>query len=407
MVKSQIRLGLAVLSAVVLTACGAHTTSQDDQLLPDYDPTPTQVNTPAVEADKADLWLPLQLAEQQVLSPGWLTAPLHADGVFLSAEHHHDVLTFRAVDTTGTILWEAQRPLSCTGFTLTAANDQHLAVLTDIDADVQTFGHTTATAYDLRTGQQVWGPVDVPGPHHGPGTVFAAPPEAAMGASGDKVVLDPASGQVLLDERQAPEAKILGEFYGLVLVARDDEVQAFETSALAEAGLEADPSWSLSTADHNWDDQQLHATAPSPNPDMEYGTGAILIGTNSTDRALISLVDGVIIAEEVAAAGQDSSSQTWVTVGQELAGYSPQGELLFVESLEGLQLIGVGGAIAYVENADGDVQTHNVITGALSRSYDPQAPGELVVPQLIDTNGAAILEGDHSYYLVPGYESRQ
>lgn len=396
-----------MLAAVVLTACGASANSQEQQLLPDYDPTPTQVNSSAVEVDKTDLWLPLQLAEQQVLSPGWLTEPLHADGVFLSAKHDDDVLIFRAVDATGSILWEAQRPRSCTGFALTAANDQHLAVLTDIDADVQTFGHTTATAYDLHTGQQVWGPVDVPGPHHGPGTVFAAPPEAAMGASGDKAVLDPASGQVLLDERQVPEVNILGEFYGLVLVARDDEVQAFDASALAESGFDADPSWSLSVADHKWDAEQLHAAVPGPNPGMENGAGAVLLGTNSTDRALISLTDGAIIAEEVAAAGQDSSSQTWVTVGEELAGYSAQGELLFAEALEGLQLIGVGGAIAYVENADGDIQTHNVITGALSRSYDPQATGELVVPQLIDTNGAAILEGAHSYYLVPAYESRQ
>ena len=94
-----------MLAAVVLTACGANATSQEGQLLPDYDPTPTQVNSSAVEVDKTDLWLPLQLAEQQVLSPGWLTEPLHADGVFLSAKHDDDVLIFRAVDATGSILW--------------------------------------------------------------------------------------------------------------------------------------------------------------------------------------------------------------------------------------------------------------------------------------------------------------
>ena len=179
--RGLLGIGAALVAATLLSSCGSIGGSQG-HTLPDYDPQPAQVNAPAAEVKKDELRLPLQFTHQSVVAPGWQTPPHSADGVFLSAGHHDDVLTFRAVDDTGTILWEAQRPLSCTGFTLTTANNEGYAVLTDIDADVQTFGHTVAAAYDLHTGGQVWGPVEVPGPHHGPGTVFAAPPEEAVWA---------------------------------------------------------------------------------------------------------------------------------------------------------------------------------------------------------------------------------
>ena len=400
-VTSPVRIGVVLTAAVVLSACSS---GQQTELLPDYDPEPQQVNSPAGTTDTSDLRLPLQLAEGQVVAPGWRTPPHTADGVSLSAEHHEDVLTFRAVDVTGTVLWEAQRPLSCTGFTLTSDGDQHVAVLTDIDAEVQTFGHTVASGYDLHSGEQLWGPVEVPGPHQGPGTVFASPPEAAMGSNGPKVVLDPATGEVLLDEREIQDIRILGEFYGTILVAHDGDVKAYAASTLADSGLDGDPQWSLPIADHQWDEEQLAVSVPSPNPGLEDDAGAVLIGTDSTDRALVRLGDGQLLAEELSDAGQDPSSQTWVTLGQELSGYDTEGELLFQEPQEGLELVGVGAAIAYVENPDGDIETRNVITGALSRSYDPQDTGELVVPHVIETDGAAILEGPDSYYLVPGAE---
>lgn len=399
--RASVALGIA---AVLLSACSASGTSSEE-VLPAYDPVPRTVDQPAIDVDATQLRVPRQLAERQVVDPGWQTPPHGVDGVFLSAGHTADVLTFRAVDVHGTVLWEADRPLSCTGFTLTTANEQHSAVLTDIDAPVQTFGDTVAAAYDLHTGQHVWGPVQVPGPHHGPGTVFAAPSDQAMGASGPRVVLDPATGEVLLDERQTPDVQILGEFHGTVLIADDAQVQAHSATALAESGLTTQPLWSLPIDDSDWDTQRLSAVSPTPNPGVEDGAGAVLLGTDDTNRALVSLADGEVLADRLAAAGQDPSSQTWVTIGQHLAAYDVTGQALYEEPHDGLDIVGVGAAIAYVKNTDGDVEARNVVTGSIGRSYDPQDTGTLTVPRVITATGAGILDGGGAYYLVPLQEA--
>src|SRR5699024_7593414 len=125
--------GAALISVLALSACDG----SEAEPLPDYDPVPVAVDRLAAEVYPAELRLPLQLADAPVLAPGWQTPPHYADDVFLSAADNDGVLTFRAVDTSGTVLWETQRPLSCTGFTLTSAQDQSYAVLTDIDDDVQ------------------------------------------------------------------------------------------------------------------------------------------------------------------------------------------------------------------------------------------------------------------------------
>src|SRR5699024_6865827 len=61
------------------------------------------------------------------------------------------------------------------------------------------------------TGKQKWGPVDVPGPMRGPGTVFAAedadPTEA--------LALDPATGEAVQDG--SSDVRRLGEYKGTIL----------------------------------------------------------------------------------------------------------------------------------------------------------------------------------------------
>lgn len=394
--KAQMFVGLTLVTALTLSACGSD--GAQGQLLPDYDPVPVAVDTPAAEVDTSELRLPLQLADNQVLEPGWQTPPHYADDVFLSAADDDDVLTFRAVDTSGTVLWEAQRPLSCTGFTLTSGQDQSYAVLTDIDDDVQGFGNTVASAYDLHTGEAVWGPVDAPGPHQGPGTVFGAPPEEAMGDSGPKVLLDPATGNLLLDET-ADDVTILGEFHGTVLLMHNDQVEAYRADELADTGLTAEPLWTIPT--DTWDNNGLTARLPVTSSDPSDDPGAVLLGTNDTNRALVQLATGEVLADQLTAAGQDPSSQTWVTIGQQYAGYAADGQLLYQEANHGLQFRGVGAAVAYLENADGDLEARNVVTGDIGRSYDPQDTGALTVPTLITATGAGILDAGEQYYLVP------
>ena len=396
---TRLRIGAVLIGAVLLSACGSD--NFQGQILPDYDPTPAQVDSPAPQIHKDELRLPLQFTHQSVVAPGWQTPPHRAEDVFLSAGHDDDILTFRAVDDTGNILWEAQRPLSCTGFTLTTADNESYAVLTDIDAEVQSFGHTVAAAYDLHTGEQVWGPVEVPGPYQGPGTVFAAPPEESMGASGPKVVLDPASGDVLVDEKEMPEVTILGEFHGLVLLSVNNQVQAHSATDLAQDGPNGSPKWSIPLENYDWATTRLAASAPTPNPGAEDQSGGVLIGTNDSDRALVQLADGQVIADQLSDAGQDPSSQTWLTIGQEVIGYDSGGHELYEEPHDGLDMVGIGAAMAYVENPDGDIEARNVITGAIGRAYDPEDTGKLTIPTIITAHGAGILETNDEYYLVP------
>src|SRR5690625_1383608 len=146
--------GAALISVLALSACGG----SEPEPLPDYDPVPVAVESPATEVDTAELRLPLQLADAPVLAPGWQTPPHYADDVFLSAADNDDVLTFRAVDTSGTVLWDTQRQRRCAGFTLTSGPGPSYAVLSGVDDDVQGFGNTVASAYDLHTGAAVWGP---------------------------------------------------------------------------------------------------------------------------------------------------------------------------------------------------------------------------------------------------------
>ncbi len=388
--------GAALAVLLSFSACA----NSNGEALPDYDPAPSAVESPAAETDREPLRLPLQFHDVPVVDPGWQTPPQYADDVFLSATHAEDVLTFRAVDSTGSILWEADRPLSCTGFTLTSNEDASYAVLTDIDADVQGFGNTVASAYDLHTGDLVWGPVDVPGPHHGPGTVFAAPTEEAMGESGPKVVLDPASGEILVGEREH-DVTILGEFHGTILLINGEEIQAHTGTELAASGPDAEPLWTLQLEDFGWSAESLTAKIPAAltDPTGKAANPAVLLGTTDSDRALVDLTDATVLAEGLSDAGQDPTSQTWVTIGDTLTGYDPTGQKLYEEPNTGLKFRGIGAAIAYLENSEGDLEARNVVTGKLSRSYDSQDTGTLTVPEVVTANGAGVLEADGRFYL--------
>ena len=124
-------------------------------------------------------------------------------------------------------------------------------------------------------------------------------------------------------------------------------------------------------------------------------------GADDSDRALVNLADGQVIAEHLADAGQDPSSQTWVTIGDDVVGYDRNGQVLYEEAHDGADLVGIGAAIAYVENADGNIEARNVLTGAVGRSYDPQDTGQLTVPTMITATGAGVLDAGDQYYLVP------
>lgn len=398
-------VGIALVSALVLAACNSTSTSDGEQSVPDYDPAPQPVNTAAPAAkseDVGDLRLPFQLEENPVVDPQWQTAPQYADGVFLAAGDSGGVLTYRAVDSSGTVLWEAERPLSCTGFTLTSADGRWLAVLTDITPSDDSFG-TTASAYDLPTGETVWGPVDIPGPHQGPGTVFAASPQAQMGELGPKMVLDPATGSVLAGEREDREnndVQIVGEYGGTVLLVQQGQLQAHGADALRDSTEESEPVWTLDAAELGGNTTDA-AEVVSPDAGSTAPLSAALVGTSSADLSLIDVETGGIIAEGLRDAAQGPSSGTWVTLGDQLAGYDASGAQLYAEPAESLEFAGIGAAMAYFRNDGGEIEPHNVVTGEIGRAYDPAGTGTIAVPSYISPSGTGVVETDDGFLLAP------
>lgn len=386
-----------VVAGVLTVACGGPLNDTQQQnataadQVPEYEPTPVAVGEQAPEAEAAEVRLPYQLDDRPLLDPTWGTEPKSADGVFLAAADTGGLLTFTAADVEGNVLWRAERPLSCSGFTITDDGERPLAVLTDIDPEEGAFGSPTATAYDLHTGEEVWGPVQVPGPHQGPGTVFAAPPEEQLGDGGPQVVLDPVTGEMLADESTDGSVRVVGEYHGTVLLADDTHLRAYHQGA--ESAV-----WSLPLQDYGWEAETLHSW-DTAGPE---GGDAALVGGESDDRVLIDLETGEPIAEEVRDAAYEATSGTWIALGDELSGYDDAGDQLFSNSeAGGLQLEGTGGVMVYLRTTEGQLRAHNAVTGDIAEAYDPDGEGSLAVPFHITDTGSGIVRTQESLLLVP------
>lgn len=387
---------LAGLAVVTLAVAACVPGGQDGaaEETPPYEPEPVQIDEAAPQAEQGRLRLPRQLQGLGLRDPGWDSPPRTADGVFLAPGETDGVLTFSAVDASGTILWQAERPVSCTGFTITSTGDRSLAVLTD-RADGEGFGATTATAYDLLSGEKVWGPVEVPGPHQGPGTVFAPPPEGAMGESGPGVVLDPSTGEVLVDERGDAAPRIVGEYRGTVLTAEDGRLQARRA---AESGT----LWNVELSELGWGAGTVDGRR-SATPDAQT---AALIGVASDDAALIDLDSGDVIADDLRDAAEDPTSGTWITLGEDLAGYDSSGRRLFTHAdASGLEIAGIGGVLVYLRSDQDRLQIHNVTTGAVGSAYDAEEEGTTAVPRHISVRGTGVVRSTYGYLLAPSDQS--
>jgi hypothetical protein len=380
--------GRTALLGLVLTTLVACSTTQP--AVATIDPAPKILGTPAPAAQVDQRSLPLQLAEMAVVEPGWDQAPEELDGLFLGrATSGDEALQFTATDSAGTLLWQAKRPRTCTGFALSRADGHPIAVLTDASTSAESTGRTTATAYDLATGDQLWGPVDVPGPHQGPGLVFAAPaPAGAMGSTGPRVVLDPASGAVLLDESNDPRTTVIGEYDGMVLSARDGALHARDAAS-------AQDQWTLPL------DQMTGQAGPTGDVVALAGTdpppGTALIGPAErpggaeATGALIDLSTGKVIATDVLDARQDGVTGVWVVLGSEkLSGYRPEGLLWSRAATSQTRLAAAGGVLVYLRVGDA-VQVVNAMTGGEAVAYGEAGQDGFAVPALIASDGTAVV----------------
>src|SRR5699024_11345676 len=59
----------------------------------------------------------------------------------------------------------------------------------------------------------------------------------------------------------------------------------------------------------------------------------------------------------------------------------------------------VGAAMAYLKNADGDLEAHNVVTGDIGRAYRPDDTGTVAVPAIISPTGIGVVEAEDRFYL--------
>ncbi|HLS15845.1 MAG TPA: hypothetical protein VK095_15160 [Beutenbergiaceae bacterium] len=366
-------------------------------------PDPDQDPLPVVSAEGARL--PYHLEGRVLVEGPWDVLPQERNGTFLAPRERDGALDFTAVDAEGAVLWTAQRPASCAGFAVTGSEDgQDLAVLTDLTSSEESLSETTATAYDLHSGAQAWGPVPVDGPHVGPGLVFSAPGDAPMGAMGARLVLDGGSGEVVAQEvddgvhvlgvggsgevvAQYDDAHILGEYEGIVLLVEGDDLVALDAD-------EAREEWRLT--EQGWKGADL-APAAGARP----GGSLALLQTASGSQVAIDLSAGSVLAEGVTDMGTDPATGTHVLVEDDHArAYDPEGEELWAYLLTGPTTItSTGGVMVFLRSGE-TVRVHNVLTGEVAEAYDPDGEGEILVPAQISAAGATVVVAEDGYRLV-------
>ncbi|WP_019148967.1 outer membrane protein assembly factor BamB family protein [Timonella senegalensis] len=368
-------VALAVLAAtsLVTAACGPSE--------PEPERTPQVVETPLSPVDTSDLWLPTQFDELEIVDPGWQTTPQYRDGVYLAAAEREGLLEFTAVDVYGAVLWAVQRPATCTGFALTVdATGRSLAVLSDVESSVDDLVATTASAYDLNTGELVWGPIAVPGRHIGPGLVYGPPPADFMGESGPRVVLNPTTGVVAASEAANGGVRVIGEYGGTVLLADKDSLTASDASDGSEL-------WSIPLAKNGWEMESL-----SPDFESSPVDGFVFLGTSDATRALVDLDDGTVISDSVQDAAVDAATG-YLTVLDDAGLHSFDSENTLQRSVsvsDNTSISASGGVLLYLREGD-TVRVHNVLTGDIAQAYAPGGHGRIIVPSHMTEVGAAIL----------------
>jgi hypothetical protein len=368
-----------LLSALAGPLIGAFALAGCSPTPDDFDRTPEQVKTDLNAVDASEVQLPLIIEPLELVEPGWDLPPAHLGDVFLSASTGDETLDFSAVDVHGSMLWEANRPRGCTGFTVSVdADGNPLAVLTDSSSTTDCDEDVTASAYDLDSGEQRWGPVDVPGPMRGPGTVFA--PDDADPT--EAVALDPGTGKVVKDSSE--DVRRLGEYRGTVLSIVDDTLRASE---------HGEESWELSLPDNGWDAEKLRAV-PEPDPDEDVihldagdGVGPVL------DRKTGDLLD-----DDARGVAADANTGTIVTLGaQGLTVIDDTGKNdLPVSVPKSVELEAAVGGLIYLRE-EGTLRVHNATTGSLARGYPADGKGVVAVPVAFTEEGLGTLQaGDRT-----------
>lgn len=349
------------------------------------------------QVNPASLALPASLDTQSVVRLEWDLPPRELDGVFVGQRmNDNGWLEFYAVDESGTILWVAERPPSCTGFALSRTSEGHaLVILTNLVSTSEAIAIPTAQAFDLFTGERVWGPTEVTGPHKGPGLVFAAAPEGFMGDTGKKIALDAATGDVIAAENQQSDARIVGEFQGVLLKVHHDMLTAERRRVTGNL----DHLWSIPLTAFNGSPDQIANRARQ----IDLGERYVLIpGDKQTVHAL-DLATGAVIAQDAHHIVYDKQSKTLVILDDiGLRGVSEDGTQWSAPILEGASLLGIGTGLAYVRHQGSNIAFS--LADGHSTLAEFTTPGNydapIFLPVQTTARGATLVEHGGTSYLV-------
>ena len=333
-------------------------------------------------------------------------APAAADNVFVSMifpDGERDQLSFVGATSAGT-RWQIDTNPSCVGSALTRAGEEELLIVLDSDARLaggRVATRTVATAFRTDTGEQVWGPVDVPGPIQGPGLIFSDTPKTIVSAEPvSRVMLSAHDGSIVADETSSDEVQIDYESNGVGLVRTAGELRALDTR----------------TSDTLWDSASL------ARPDGTDSTWSVTVDeTADTPRGSMVVLrwaapDGaqVVAAHDVRTGrvlGALPEARDAVTVsspsGSHIVVASPESGatiLTAIDPVEGpLWARHITGTVTLESASDATLYLRNDAQGVALNlaSGVERARGDFAVPLAILADGTAILPtGDQSRYLL-------
>ncbi len=328
------------------------------------DRTPHAADWKLPEFDRTGTQIPQTYEEARILAPAWVTRIEEKDGVYLAADEDADRLRYMAVTSVGEILWAAERPKEATGFALSKTEEgTNVAALTDID-DPEFPGELSVTGYNLETGETLWGPVQAPGPHTGPGLTFT-------GEDGN-VVLDPTTGKVA-----GPfQGEVLGEYQGTVITA-------------TETGLSVETLGTATTWDVKTEGTGLEVKAADYRRPL--GDFALL---DTADGAgpLLNLAQQKLVAPNVRDFAHDYLLNVTAFVDSSgIRAVSPEGDGTWQIPADSQTTIeALGGLLLYLRQGD-VLQANNALTGEVAQAYAPDQSGRIVVPWYMSGDGSAIL----------------
>lgn len=228
--RDALRALAASTGAAAMAACGAPAPNRHES---SAGPSPIAAARPAPEIPAADV--PATTVGKPLWQAPFNDVPRRSGDMLIGPvfpDPEHGKLRIIGVDRRGETLWSVSTNPSCVGYGTSHTGTTHITIVLHSDADNRhgkIATRTTASAYDVRTGRRVWGPVRVPGPLRGPGLIFGATIGSVVGApEGPKTLLAARDGTVVAWSGDG--ATPLYEHHGAALVRRDGELRAVDTA---------------------------------------------------------------------------------------------------------------------------------------------------------------------------------